>query len=81
MLAMGTTTAVTTATAGRPSASLCQVVPLPDGFRHDGIATGRGHHLLRPLPGDGAIYRGNLLTGRGSGLHPGTAGKHVAGSR
>ena len=68
VLALGTTTVVTTATAAPASAApLPKVISLPDGFRPEGIATGRGTTFYVGSLGDGAIYRGSVLTGRGRG--------------
>jgi len=80
VLALGTTTVATTATAAPASASLLpKVISLPDGFRPEGIATGRGTTFYVGSQVDGAIYRGNLLTGRGEVVIPGTAGDTVRG--
>jgi len=80
VLALGTTTVVTTATAAPASAALLpKVISLPDGFRPEGIATGRGTGFYVGSQVDGAIYRGNLLTGRGAVFIPGTAGDTVRG--
>jgi sugar lactone lactonase YvrE len=80
VLALGTTTVVTTATAAPASAALLpKVIPLPDGFRPEGIATGRGTNFYVGSQVDGAIYRGNLLTGRGAVFIPGTSGDTVRG--
>jgi hypothetical protein len=80
VLALGTTTVATTATAAPASASLLpKVISLPDGFRPEGIATGRGTTFYVGSQVDGAIYRGNLLTGRGEVFIPGTPGDTVRG--
>ena len=77
VLALGTTTVVTAAPAS--AALLPKVISLPDGFRPEGIATGRGTNFYVGSQVDGAIYRGNLLTGRGAVFVPGTAGDAVRG--
>lgn len=41
------------------------VIPLPDGFRPEGIAVGPGSTFYTGSLADGAIYRGNLRTGEG----------------
>jgi sugar lactone lactonase YvrE len=77
LLALGTGTVVTAAPAS--AALLPKVISLPDGFRPEGIATGRGATFYVGSQVDGAIYRGSLLTGRGAVFVPGTAGDTVRG--
>jgi sugar lactone lactonase YvrE len=77
VLALGTGTVGTAAPAS--AALLPKVISLPDGFRPEGIATGRGPSFYVGSQVDGAIYRGDLLTGRGAGFVPGTAGDTVRG--
>ena len=55
------------------------MISLPDGFRPEGIATGRGATFYAGSQVDGAIYRGSLLTGLGAVFVPGTAGDTVRG--
>ncbi|MFF3939473.1 SMP-30/gluconolactonase/LRE family protein [Streptomyces phaeofaciens] len=52
--------ASTTATGTRPD-----VIALPDGFRPEGIAVGRGPYAYLGSLGDGSIYRADLRTGEG----------------
>lgn len=40
------------------------MISLPDGFRPEGIATGRGTSGCVGSQADGALHRGDLLTGR-----------------
>ena len=77
-LTSGTVVSVSTA-APAGAALLPKVVSLPDGFRPEGIATGRGTSFYVGSQVDGAIYRGDLLTGRGAVFVPGTAGDTVRG--
>ncbi|MEU2660003.1 superoxide dismutase [Streptomyces sp. NPDC007325] len=58
------------ATAGRPPA----VIPLPKGFRPEGIAVGPGPYAFVGSMADGSVYRADLRTGRGTLLShgPGT---------
>jgi sugar lactone lactonase YvrE len=80
VLALGATTVVSTATATPAGAALLpKVISLPNGFRPEGIATGRGTSFYVGSQVDGAIYRGNLLTGQGAVFIPGTAGDTVRG--
>ncbi|MFE1437641.1 SMP-30/gluconolactonase/LRE family protein [Streptomyces sp. NPDC058739] len=46
------------------------VVPLPDGFRPEGITIAGRHAYLGSL-GDGSVYRADLRTGRGGIIAPG----------
>ncbi|GGZ07260.1 SMP-30/gluconolactonase/LRE family protein [Streptomyces poonensis] len=41
------------------------VIPLPDGFRPEGIAIGGGPYAYLGSLGDGSIYRADLRSGRG----------------
>jgi len=54
-------------------------VPLPDGFYPEGIAIGRGHAFYVGSLLDGAIYKGDLRTGEGGVIAPGTEGRLAAG--
>ena len=55
------------------------VIPLPDDFQPEGIATGRGDAFYVGSLADGSIYQGSLLTGAGSILVPGTPGQLAVG--
>jgi sugar lactone lactonase YvrE len=80
VLALTSGTAVNVAAAAPADAALLpKVISIPDGFRPEGIATGRGTSFYVGSQVDGAIYRGNLLTGRGAVFVPGTAGDTVRG--
>ncbi|GAB2692252.1 NHL repeat-containing protein [Thalassiella azotivora] len=60
-----------------PTASargLPDTVALPDGFQPEGITSGPGTTFYVGSLADGAIYRGDLRTGRGSVLVPGSPG-------
>jgi hypothetical protein len=74
------TEAVAGDSASAPSAELFpEVIALPDGWRPEGIATGRGTFCYVGSLADGAIYRVDLLTGQGSVLVPGVAGRAATG--
>lgn len=45
--------------------SLPTLIPLPNGFRPEGIATGAGPYAYLGSLGDGSIYRADLRTGAG----------------
>ncbi|MGH3937984.1 MAG: SMP-30/gluconolactonase/LRE family protein [Pseudonocardiaceae bacterium] len=57
------------------------VIGLPDGFQAEGIAVGQGATFYAGSLRDGAIYRGDLLTGDGSVLVPGEQGRLAVGMR
>jgi hypothetical protein len=61
--------AIGTATPGNGSReAFPEVIPLPDEFRPEGIATGRGTEFFVGSLADGSIYRGDLRTGEGERL-------------
>jgi hypothetical protein len=51
-----------------------EVIPLPNGFQPEGIASGNGSTFFVGSIPTGAIYRGDLRTGEGEILVPGQAG-------
>src|SRR5215212_8009253 len=55
------------------------VIQLPTGFRPEGIAVGRGTTFYVGSVASGAIYRGNLRTGKGETIIPGATGKAATG--
>ncbi|HSI81797.1 MAG TPA: hypothetical protein VK919_14225 [Solirubrobacterales bacterium] len=55
-----------------------EVIPLPNGFQPEGIATRGNSFYVGSIP-TGAIYRGNLRTGEGSILVPGEEGRSAIG--
>lgn len=55
-----------------------EVIPLPNGFQPEGIATRGNSFYVGSIP-TGAIYRGNLRTGEGSILVPGQEGRSAIG--
>jgi sugar lactone lactonase YvrE len=54
-------------------------IPLPDGFRPEGIASGNGHTFFVGSLADGAVYEGDLATGEGAVVVPGQAGRVAVG--
>lgn len=54
-------------------------IPLPDGFRPEGIAIGHGSTFYVGSIPTGTIYRGDLRTGEGAILNPGGAGRAAIG--
>jgi hypothetical protein len=57
------------------------VIPLPDGFGPEGIATAGHHTFFTGSRLNGAIYRGSLRTGRGAILVPGSEGGGATGMK
>ena len=55
------------------------IINLPNGYRPEGIAIGRGTSVYAGSLADGTIYRGDLRTGAGAILVPGEAGSAVTG--
>jgi sugar lactone lactonase YvrE len=64
------------AVAGHP---LPDSIPLPDGFQPEGLTIGRGTSFYVGSLAGGAVFRGDLVTGRGSILVPGTPGAMKTG--
>src|SRR5574342_1324997 len=62
---------------GTSAAPFLGVIPLPNGFRPEGIASGNGTTFYAVSLGTGAVYRGDLRTGDGAVLVPGQEG-HIA---
>ena len=55
------------------------LINLPNGWRPEGVANGRGTSFYVGSLANGAIYRGDLRTGTGRVLFPGEAGRAVTG--
>jgi sugar lactone lactonase YvrE len=77
-------TAVATALAGGSIALAAakpfpEVIPLPTGFRPEGIEVGRGTTFYVGSVASGAIYRGNLRTGAVDPLVPAATGRSATG--
>jgi hypothetical protein len=45
-----------------------ETIPLPNGWQPEGIATGKGNTFYAGSRATGAVYKGNLKTGRGDVL-------------
>ena len=56
-----------------------KVIPLPDGFQPEGIATQRGTDFFTGSLADGAIFKGSLRTGKGDIFVPGMPGRVAVG--
>ena len=55
------------------------VIPLPNGFQPEGIATGTGTTFYVGSIPTGAVYRGDLRTGEGEVLVPAQSGRFAIG--
>ena len=65
--------------AAAPPDTYPSPIPLPDGFRPEGIAVGRGNAFFVGSIPTGAIYRGDLRTGQGEILVPAQEGRAAIG--
>ncbi len=65
--------------AGAGAKSFPDVVPLPDGFRPEGVVVGAGHDVYTGSLANGAIWKGDLRTGEGEVLVPGAEGGIAVG--
>src|SRR5438874_12858200 len=76
-------TAGTAAVAGSVPASAGSRFPasisIPNGFQPEGFTIGRGTSFYVGSLADGAVFKGDLGTGRGRVLVPGTAGTMKTG--
>ena len=55
------------------------IIPLPNGWRPEGIVSGTGTDFYVGSLANGAIYKGDLRTGEGGVLVPGAAGRVAVG--
>ncbi len=65
--------------AAAPAKAFPDVIPLPDGFQPEGIATGKGHTFYVGSIPTGAVFRGDLRTGEGDVLVPPQEGRAAIG--
>ena len=56
-----------------------KVIPLPDGFQPEGIATQKGADFFTGSLVDGAIFKGSLRSGEGDIFVPGVPGRVAVG--
>lgn len=69
----------TATAASRSQQTYPTVLPLPTGFRPEGIVTGCGHEFYVGSLAGGAIYRGDLRTGGGEVIVPAATGRLAVG--
>ncbi|MET8085111.1 superoxide dismutase [Micromonospora sp. NPDC005237] len=79
LVAAATLTTVGSAATAHPRASFPSRIALPDGFSPEGLTIGRGTTVYVGSVGNGAVWRGDVRTGRGSVLIPGAPGREKAG--
>ena len=65
--------------AGTSATPFPEVIPLPDGFRPEGIAIGTGTTFYVGSIPTGAVYSGDLRTGEGEILVPAQEGRSAIG--
>jgi hypothetical protein len=58
-----------------------ETIPLPNGWQPEGIATGKGEKFYAGSRATGAIFKGNLRTGKGSVLVEGRDGGAALGMK
>ena len=63
----------------RQAKAFPQVIQLPTGFRPEGIEVGRGTTFYVGSVASGAVFRGNLRTGKGAVFIPGGSGRPATG--
>ena len=66
-------------TAAAAKSSFPEVIPLPNGWQPEGIAVGNGTTFYVGSIPTGAVYRGDLRTGKGAPLVQGAAGRAAIG--
>lgn len=70
---------VVSVTAAAAKSTFPETIPLPHGFRPEGISIGRGTTFYVGSIPTGAVYRGDLRTGEGSVLVAGATGRAAIG--
>ncbi|MEU8017437.1 superoxide dismutase [Micromonospora parva] len=79
LVAAATLVSVGAPATAHPAKPFPARIALPDGFTPEGLTIGRGTTVYVGSVLDGAVWRGDLRTGRGSVLIPGTPGTAKAG--
>ncbi|MEV4119286.1 superoxide dismutase [Micromonospora sp. NPDC049645] len=79
LVAAATLVSVGAPATAHPTKSFPSRIALPNGFTPEGLTIGRGTTVYVGSVLDGAVWRGDLRTGRGSVLIPGTPGTAKAG--
>jgi sugar lactone lactonase YvrE len=68
-------------TASAEARPFPETIPLPNGWQPEGIATGRGHDFFAGSRATGAVFAGDLRTGRGDVLVPPRTGRAALGMK
>ncbi len=79
LVAAATLVSVGAPATAHPAKPFPARIALPNGFTPEGLTIGRGTTVFVGSILDGAVWRGDLRTGRGSVLIPGTPGTDKAG--
>lgn len=79
LVAAATLSTVGSAATAHPTMPFPSRIALPDGFSPEGLTIGRGTTVYVGSVGNGAVWRGDVRTGRGSVLIPGAPGREKAG--
>jgi len=79
MLLLTAAVAALAASAALAKASFPSTIALPNGWQPEGIAVGNGNTFYVGSIPTGAVYRGDLRTGKGATLVPGAAGRAAIG--
>jgi sugar lactone lactonase YvrE len=79
MLLLTAAVAAVAASAAIAKASFPQTIALPNGWQPEGIAVGNGNTFYVGSIPTGAVYRGDLRTGKGATLVQGVAGRAAIG--
>lgn len=79
LVAAATLVTVGAPASAHPAKPFPARIALPNGFTPEGLTIGRGTTVYVGSILDGAVWRGDLRTGRGSVLIPGTPGTDKAG--
>ena len=78
-LLFAATVAVVAVPAAFGKAAFPETIPLPNGWQPEGIAIGRGTTFYVGSIPTGAVYRGDLRSGKGAPLVQGAAGRAAVG--
>lgn len=80
-LAMALVLLLATTAFAAPAGVYPKIIPLPIGFRPEGISSGNGAEFYVGSLADGRIYKGDLRTGAGAILVPGQPGRVTVGAK
>ena len=78
-VAVGLAVAVPSAASAGTAARFPESIPLPNGWRPEGVTIGRGTTFYVGSLADGAVFRGDLASGTGKVFVPGTPGTAKTG--